>query len=184
MANYARHLVSCWDMSTINPPDLGWKGNGNDGVGTGLVAATDIVEGVAGSKATRYNGTDEKTSMGDIGTIRTVSLWAYLDTTTEEIFKTAAGRDVMANAGTITYAGVAADATYVDGVVGTTVGVNFWHHITCVFNDDEAADSFELATDGANFGALTIDTVRIYSAVLTLLQVRDLYECTRKGILR
>ncbi len=185
MADYARNLAAVYDMSTVDPPNLApFTAGSYDGTGVGLVAATDIVEGVAGGRATRYNGTDEKTSMGDVGTIRAVALWVYLDTTTEEIFKTAAGRDVMANAGTITYAGLSAEATYVDGVAGVIVSADFWHHLVCIFDADEAADAFELATDGANFGALVIDSVRLYSAALTNLQATDLYARQRKGMLR
>lgn len=57
--DYSRNLVSCWSMSDINPADEGWRGLGNDGVGTGLVAATDLVSGVAGGKATEFDGATE-----------------------------------------------------------------------------------------------------------------------------
>ena len=47
------------DGSTINPPDLGHKGNGYDFTGTGLVAATDIVTCPYGGYAVDINGSDE-----------------------------------------------------------------------------------------------------------------------------
>ncbi len=55
---YDRSLISAWDMSNINPPDVGWRNLGNDGVGVGLVAATDIVDGIAGGMATEFDGTE------------------------------------------------------------------------------------------------------------------------------
>ena len=181
---YMQNLVSRWDLSTVNPQDIGWRGLGNHGTGTGLVAATDIVEGIhSGSKATEFNGADESTDMGDVGTIRAVALWVRPATTTEELFKTAVGRDVMVNAGTVTYAGVAASATYVDGEASTTLVAGVWQHLVCVFDSDEAADSFELATDGTNFGAVVLDEVMTFGAVLTQLQARDLWNRTRRGTL-
>ena len=63
---YNDSLVSRWDMSTINPPDLGFRRHGNDGVGTGLVAATDIVQGRHGkSMAVEFNGVDEYIDVAD-----------------------------------------------------------------------------------------------------------------------
>lgn len=80
---YTQDLVSHWQMSDINPQDIGFRGLGNHGVGTGLVTATDIVDGIAGGKATEFNGTDEETDMGDVGTIRTVSLSVPLNSVAE-----------------------------------------------------------------------------------------------------
>ncbi len=178
---YTQSMVGFWDMSTIHPQDICWRGLGNHGTGSGLVAATDIVDGIAGSKATEYNGTDESTDMGDVETIRTVALWVRPATTTEEIFKTATGRDVMVNAGTVTYTGVAASATYVDGEASTTLVAGVWQHLVCVLDADEAANSFELATDGTNFGAVVLDEVMTFSKVLTQLNAADLFNRTRQG---
>lgn len=176
-----QNLLSWWDLSTIHPQDIGWRGLGNHGTGTGLVAATDIVDGVAGGKATEYNGTDESTSMGDVGTIRTVALWVRPATTTEELFKTATGRDVMLNAGTVTYTGVAASATYIDGEASTTLIANVWQYLVCVLDGDEAASAFELATDGTNFGAVVLDEVMTFGSALTQLNAADLWNRTRQG---
>jgi len=80
--SYEQHLVSRWDMSTISPPDLGFRGLGNDGVGTGLVAATDIVQGRT-SMATEFNGIDELVTVADAASLRfgtagfSVAGWFY-----------------------------------------------------------------------------------------------------------
>jgi len=62
--DYNLYEVSHWDMSNINPPDVGFAGNGNNGTGTGLVAATDIVPCPYGGYATEFNGSDEWVSCG------------------------------------------------------------------------------------------------------------------------
>ncbi len=61
---YMKWLVSHWKMEEIDPLDIGWPGHHNDGTGTGLVAATDIVDGIAGGRATEYNGADEYSALG------------------------------------------------------------------------------------------------------------------------
>jgi hypothetical protein len=59
MFDYDRTLVSRWDLSEINPQDIGFAGNGNNGTGTGLVASTDIVDGpYGGGKAIEFDGTE------------------------------------------------------------------------------------------------------------------------------
>lgn len=172
--------VSRWDMSNINPKDLSIAGNGNDGSQTGLVSTTDIVQGLTSQdRAVEFNGTDEKIDCGDVGSIRTISLLVKPITTTEEFVLLDTGSDIMVNAGTVTYATVTADATYVDGEASTTMIANRWQHLVCVLSAAIDANNFEIATDGTNFGNIQVADVRIYSGVLTQLQVVDLYERIR-----
>ena len=178
--SYEQNLVSRWDMSTINPVDLGFRGLGNNGVGTGLVTATDIVQGRT-SMATEFDGAAETVDFGDIGIIRTLAFWVKPATTTEELFLLDAGMDIMVNAGTITYTGVGSDATYVNGVAGTTLVANVWRHVVCVLDADTDCNNFEAATDGANFGAIVLDDVRVYNTSLTNLDAADLMARSRRG---
>jgi len=61
MSDYLSSLVAAYDMSTINPVNLAPNTYGsNNGTGSGL-DSTNIVQGVGGGKATRYNGSDEHT---------------------------------------------------------------------------------------------------------------------------
>lgn len=166
--------VSRWDMSNINPPDVGFAGNGNDGTGTGLVASTDIVDGPYGGKATKYNGTDERTAFGDVGNIRTISVLVKPDTTTEEVVYIDTGKDIMVSGGTVTYTGVTATATYVDGVATTTMVAGVWQHLVCVINADVDANLLGIAYDGTNFGAISVADFRVYSDVLSNTQAADL----------
>ena len=63
--DYDLSEVSRWDMSNINPPDVGWKNSGNNGTGTCLVASTDIVPCPYGGYATEFNGTNEFATVAD-----------------------------------------------------------------------------------------------------------------------
>jgi len=55
-------------MSTINPVNLAPRSYGtNNGTGVGLVAATDIVPGIGGGMATKYDGAGEYTTIPGTG---------------------------------------------------------------------------------------------------------------------
>jgi len=212
--DYERHLVSAWDMSTINPPDLGWKGNGNDGVGNGLVAATDIVEGIAGGKATEFDGTewitvpqDSSLEFGSGG--MSVSLWVKTTDANASLIEKGADNANVAGWKLVQTGGLlywfCRDGTNTVSVTAAEIVDNEWHH--CVVT--RLGTSVYLYLDGiligTNAGALgsldnagravtianviahtfgltgAIDSVRIYSAALTPLQVADLYAATRQG---
>ena len=72
--------------------------------------------------------------------------------TTEELFLVDAGNDIMISTGTVTYTGLTASATYVDGVAGTTMVAGKWSHLVCQFTEIDA-DNMELGNDGTNYGA-------------------------------
>ena len=163
------------------------NGNGNEGnsclngTGTGITSS-NLVNGIGGGIGTRYNGTDEKTDFGDIGNIRTISFWVNPDTTTEELVLIDTGKDIMVSGGTITYTGLTASATYIDGEASTTLVAGMLQHVVCVLNADVDANNFELATDGTNFGAVLLDSVMVFDAALTQTQAIDLMNRTKRQI--
>ena len=172
--DYDLAMTHRWDLSSLTSPD---HVGSLDMVDTGLVASTDIVASPYGGYATQYNGTDEKSTAGDVGTVRSVSFMVRPDSTgavTEEIILLSTGNDIMVSGGTITYAGVTASATYVDGVETTALVAGKWQHVVCVLSADHSASAFAVATDGTNFGAITIDDVRTYSTALTNLVAADM----------
>ena len=172
--DYNLAMTHRWDLSSLASPDHVGTVNMVD---TGLVASTDIVASPYGGYATQYNGTDEKSTAGDVGTVRSVSFMVRPDSTgavTEEIILLSTGNDIMVSGGTITYAGVTASATYVDGVETTALVAGKWQHVVCVLSADHAATAFAVGTDGTNFGAISIDDVRTYSTALTNLVAADM----------
>jgi hypothetical protein len=178
--DYDRYLTHHWTQSEINPQDIAPLATAVNGTGTNIAAA-DIVADPFGGLATDYDGTNETTTMGDIGTIRTLCMLVRPATTTEELALLSAGNDVMVSGGTVTYAGVTASATYVDGAASTTMIAGSWQHLICVLSADHASATFKLAQDGTNFGAAIIGEVRTYSAALNALQARDLHERLKRG---
>ena len=63
--DYEKNVISEWDMSNINPPDVGYRKNGNNGTGVSLTAAS-IVNGISNDKAIYLDGSADYIDIGDI----------------------------------------------------------------------------------------------------------------------
>lgn len=118
-------------------------------------------------QAALFDGVDSEVSCGDVGVVRSLSFWIRPSTTTEEILLIDTNKSVAIAAGTITYTGVTAEATYVDGDVGITLVANTWQLVVSVLNADVDANTFRLATDGVGFGAVRLHDVRVFNVALT-----------------
>jgi len=97
------------------------------------------------------DGVDDKLDAGDIGNIVEVSAWVNPVTNTQELFLIDTGKDIMVNAGVVTYTGLTATATYVNGVPSTTLAAGIWQHLVCQFEVTDA-NNMELGNDGTNYG--------------------------------
>ncbi len=126
----------------------------------------------------QYDGTDDKIDCGDIGNIQQVSMWIKPGSDTEEILLVDTGNDIMVDSGVVTYAGLSAVATYVNGVATTALAADFWQHLVCQFTQIDA-NNFELGTDGANFGEIELCDVRARDALWTADKVMYEYKATR-----
>ena len=102
------------------------------------------------------DGTDGMLDAGDCGNIQEVSLWVNPTTNGEQLFRVDTGKSVSLSGGTITYTGLTATATYVNGVAGTTVAAGYPQSIVCQFETTDA-NNLELGTDGAAYGLGTYD---------------------------
>jgi hypothetical protein len=170
------------DLEALYNDDVGSEEyGGSSGVGVGIVAATDIRCTPLGY-GTQYNGTDERTDFWYLPNVRTISLWVNLDTTTEQVIRLSAGNYIHVVAGVVTYVGVAASATYVNGAATTAIAASFWAHLACILSADHDASALSLAYDGANYGALTVDEVMLFDSELTQGQIADLGARQRKGM--
>ena len=58
---------------------------------------------------------------------------------------------------------------------------NVWQYVVCVLDGLEDANTFGLAWDGTNYGAIVLDEVMVFDAVLTQLNISDLHWRTRQG---
>ena len=155
-------------------------GNNN---GTSVnMSSTNIVEGINGkSCALTFNGSDEKITFGDVGTIRSLSFAIKPNSTTEEIILLDSGKTITVSSGTITYTGITATATYVESKASTSLVADAWQTVVIVLSADVSAETFELATDGSAFGAIALDSLTTYSSVLTGVEASDISIRIRRG---
>lgn len=145
-----------------------YSANGNNGTASGS-PITIAGHGVS------LDGTDDKIDYGDIGNIVEVSCIINPSTTTEQIVLIDTGKYISLVAGTVTYTGLTASATYVDGAAGTTMVASKWQHLVCQFTVTDA-NNFELGTDGANYGDIEVLDLRARSTASTLAEVKTTFD--------
>ncbi len=84
--------------------------------------------------------------------------------------------------GTLTKNGFAGGTTvlYTDGVsAAATVLAGTWNHIVITDTNAKNASDFDIARETGNYFDGLIGDVRLYSTVLSALEIRDLYELQR-----
>ncbi len=102
------------------------------------------------------DGTNGMLDAGDVGNITEVSFWANPTAVTQQLFRVDTGKSVSTSGSTITYTGLTATGTYVDGAAGTTLTAGKWSHVVCQFAQVDA-NNLELGTDGTDYGACSFD---------------------------
>ena len=209
--DYEKNVVSEWDMSNINPKDVGYRRLGNDGTGVSLTAAS-IVNGVAGGKAIDLDGSADfiSTTFGtsEYTNFMTYSCWVKLDNKSADyaVFGTdeGSGKGMMLRieASTIKFW---ADSSESSSSFTYTINTNVWYHIALAF--DRTNNTLSLYIDGnlvatnaytidynANIGNFQIgtragvnlidgriDEVIIFDKLLTNMEIMDLYKKQRGG---
>ena len=148
----------------------------DDGTGdlSRYARARTLVGGVIVGNTMSLDGVDDRIDYGDLGNIRQISMWINPGSITEEIVLVDAGNDIMVSGGTVTYAGLTASATYVNGVASTTLVAGLWQHLVCQFTEVDA-NNFELGTDGANFGDIDVRRLRAHADVWSADEVALVY---------
>jgi len=130
---------------------------GNDGVviGTPIMHANGEIE---------LDGIGDRIDFGDLGTVVEVSAWVNPVTVTEALFRFDVGSYIHIVAGTVTYVGLTAVATFVNGVASTTLAASEWQHIVCRSEAVVTANGFHLGWDDANYGAVSVRDLRVRTA--------------------
>ncbi len=112
--------------------------------------------GVVLGKRIVCDGINGMLDAGDAGNITEVSFWVNPTAVTQQLFRVDTGKSVSTSGSTITYTGLTASATYVDGAAGTTLTAGKWSHVVCQFAQVDA-NNLELGTDGTDYGACSFD---------------------------
>jgi hypothetical protein len=182
--DYDRYLVSRWDMSEINPQDVGWAGNGNNGTGTNI-AASDIEDGPFGGKSINLDGSTETISLdGSMACNTLATLVKHTSGLTEYIWDCRWPNPnwyMYVNAGT-NIIGVQAGTIYIDGVAGTVLTPYKWSVITVTGVNSTILSAKTRYYNGVNaWFSGCVGTTAMWSNTFTALQVRDFYERLRRG---
>ena len=195
----------------MSVPDVGWRGSGNDGTSTGLVAATDIVASPYGGYAIEFNGTDEFVTCG---TGASLNLTSQI-TIAALVRNTGVGFDYIAGKSSASYLllirdiGLCRLLVTIGGVARTLGGTtdirdSKWHTVIGSYDGsfmrlfldgvqdvEPAAYSGAIATEGAEFQvSSSIDSrgwtgqiadVRLYSVGMAGIAAADLHARLTRG---
>ncbi|KKL97702.1 hypothetical protein LCGC14_1831740, partial [marine sediment metagenome] len=170
--SYLDSLVSWWDMSTINPPDIGFRNLGNDGVGTGLVAATDIVNGIGGGLGMEFDAAGEYVTVPHDSSLNvggggfSMSVWVKVNTlgVHKGVFSKLTGDDGYTlyfwTDDTLYWRVDAANArSHTFGGAGVSIGR--WYHVVVTHDGANTSELYVdgvLATGGTGVGTVTAVT--------------------------
>jgi hypothetical protein len=130
------------------------SGNGNHGtINGGAILTKDGM---------KFDGVDDKVTIGDIENVKTIALRVKLNSTSEKILEGQAN-DILvySNAGTLSYSDF--DNAYVNGVDSDTVVSGQWINVVITSSTDVDCSALTLALNNTTYGNLEISDVRFYS---------------------
>uniref|UniRef100_A0A6M3KHB3 Putative lectin/glucanase superfamily protein n=2 Tax=viral metagenome TaxID=1070528 RepID=A0A6M3KHB3_9ZZZZ len=135
--------------------------------------ATAITWGLHGSGI--FDGTSSRLNIGNIAASPVcVCFWIKPASVTQEILRLAAGATINLASGTITYTGITASATYVNGAASTTLAASQWQHVACVFTA-LAASAVDLAYDGSGYGQVELRDVRLWTTAPSAAEIARMF---------
>ena len=136
---------------------------GNDGTITGGTWQPE--EACVYDKCLYLDGTDDVISVSNtVSDIKTVSFWARVpSTSTTEQLLDLNGTDYISSvSGTITVNGFGTETIYVDGVAGSTISADRWHHIAVTTSTGISGSAIKIGQISTNYGQAFIDEVKVY----------------------
>jgi hypothetical protein len=142
------------------------------------ITNTDVIlrQFVGSGKVMYYNGSTTQLSLGNIGTIRAISFWIWLDSTTEGIMDFDGGVNVINVA-----AGTLAGGTdrYIQGVNTDTIVAKKWRLVTVIDTTGIAASALLIGFDNTDRLKGYIGLVVAHSQTITLAEHTQLLTSTK-----
>jgi len=118
----------------------------------------------------KYNGTNSKSVIGNLGNIYGFSCRIKLSSTSEKIIEGAANdKMVFANAGTLSYAEF--DNAYVDGVDSNTISADTWVSLSITSSTVVDFSACTLALNNATYGEFEIADLRFHTREWTAAEM-------------
>jgi len=154
-------------LSVLSPLSVGGVRDASPAGNDGTLHGTPTFERGGGLT---LDGVSDRVDFGDIGNIQEVSMWVKPATVAEQLFQIDNTVYIHLVAGTITYNNLNEVATFVNGQPSKTLVPGEWQHVVFQFEVDDA-NNFELAYDGANYGALGVRDLRVRTSWSTADEV-------------
>ena len=116
------------------------------------------------SEGMTTDGTDDEVTYGTVESVKSVTFWVNLSTTTQNIMQLSSSHSITVSGGTITAGGFSSPSVYVGTVKTTTIGATLTS-VTVTTATAFDADAIQIGHDAA-FGAITIKDLKMFNTVL------------------
>jgi len=119
------------------------------------------------------DGTDDEVTYAEsTNSVKSISFWITLETTTENIMQLSASHSIEAGSGTLTATGVTSPTFYVDGTATATI-TTARSHVVITTGTAFDADDIQIGQD-ASFGQFKIEELKMWDVTLTAQEASDL----------
>lgn len=178
-------LVGWW---TFDGKDTPWtsataattadkSGSNDTGTLTNMNQNTAPISGKMG-QGLFFNGSNSYVDMSaSYDGVKSVSFWFKPNSTTQSVIDLNGSTATISTSGgtVIAGAGFATPTIYVDGAVSSTANNTNWHHIVITTDTGINATALKIGLISSSYYGGVIDDVRFYSRVLSLSEVKQLY---------
>ena len=179
------NLIAHW---TFDGGDMQWQttgaeirdisGNTKHASLQGSLSQNSSTYGVLGQALT-FNGVDDYATTTTLGSgLKTISFWMKaLENTSRKIINIDGTDQIELNESGEVVATSFPGTTniYIDGVVSTQTTQGEWHHVVITDTTGVNGSTFELGRVGSSYFSGSLDDVRVYTRVLTLSEIKQLY---------
>ncbi len=145
------------------------SGNGKTGTLSGVVASIGRI-----GQALSFDGTNDYISVGNVGSVNSISFWIKADNTTKKIIDLNGTQYAEVSSGTITATGFTSPTIYVDGAVAFAIDTD-WHHVVITTGSTITASAVDIGRVSSGYFDGRLDDVRLYSRVLSAAEIQTLY---------
>uniref|UniRef100_A0A6M3XLE5 Lectin/glucanase superfamily protein n=1 Tax=viral metagenome TaxID=1070528 RepID=A0A6M3XLE5_9ZZZZ len=117
------------------------------------------------------DGTDDVVTYPAVNSVKSISFWITLQTTTEDIMQLSSSHSIEASSGTLTATGLTSPTFYVNGVATATI-TTARSHVTVTTATAFNADAIQIGQDDS-FGQFKIEDLKMWTNVLITKETLD-----------
>ena len=148
--------------------------NNKDGTitGAGRVNQDQCVLG----RCVYFDGTNDViTGNSSVANVKAVEFWVKVVSTagTEQLLDLNGTDYLTSVSGTVTAAGFGTETIYVDGVLGTSLQPDQWHHVAVVSDSSMTASAIKIGQISTNYGQIFADDIKFFNYARSATQVQN-----------